>query len=189
MLEKYDDGASKNVYKILHRRRIMDLCILAWNKTCPSCLSLNPSQIQRKLFVWKSLRRKWSLFSAKPVMWRLFHLSIVGRSILSGTQFVCIKSKFTMTMRARTHRLKPAPFWPPKTSNCWVYHRTALTCHPVTSFYSRTSRKKCVINDFRRQMMLLKRPSYGGVLIGVEKQTQMMAVHQNIPSIVLLRKM
>ena len=32
--------------------------------------------------------------SAKQVMWRLFHLSIVGRSILSGTpQFVCLKSE------------------------------------------------------------------------------------------------
>ena len=61
----------------------------------------------------------------------LFRLSIVGRSILSGTsQFVCLKSSqkfekqttedkllFAVTMRALTHRHKPAPFWPAKTSN------------------------------------------------------------------------
>ena len=52
------------------------------------------------------------------------HLSIVGRSSLSGTpQFVCLmpsekfekrkkadESMFTMTMRALTRRLQPAPF-------------------------------------------------------------------------------
>ena len=43
----------------------------------PPCESLNPSQIQRKLLVKKSLRIKWSLISfEKLVMWRLFHLSI-----------------------------------------------------------------------------------------------------------------
>ena len=91
----------------------------------PPCGSLNPSQIERKVFVGKSLRSKWwPVSSAKLVMWQLFHLSIVGRSIPSGTpQFVCIDSSekfekrtredeslFTMTMRALTHRLKPAFF-------------------------------------------------------------------------------
>ena len=76
---------------------------------------------ERKLCVEKSLRRKWwTASSAKLVIWLLFHLSIVGRSILSATpQFVCLKSSdkfekrtkkdeslFTMTMRAVTHRLK-----------------------------------------------------------------------------------
>ena len=57
----------------------------------PPCGSLNPSQIQRKLLVEKSLRSKWwPVSSGKLIMWRLFHLNIVGRSILSGTpQFVC----------------------------------------------------------------------------------------------------
>ena len=68
----------------------MDLCIWAWNKATVHRVG----QIQRKLFVEKSLQSKWwPVFSAKLVMWRLFHLSIVGRSIRSATrQFVCLKS-------------------------------------------------------------------------------------------------
>ena len=66
------------------------------------------------------------------------------------------ESLFIITMRALTHRLKPAPFWPAKTSNWWVIHRTVLTWLPMTYFYSRTSRKKCVVNDFRCQKMSLK---------------------------------
>ena len=87
----------------------------------PPCVT----QLQRKLFMEKALRSKWRpVFSSKLVMWRLFHLSIVARSILSGTpQFVCLKSSaklekrtrehellFTITMPTVTHRLKPALF-------------------------------------------------------------------------------
>ena len=87
----------------------------------PPC---GPSQIQRKLFAKKVDLSKWHVSSAKLVMWQLFHLSSVGRSILSGTlQFVFQKSLekfekptredeslFTMTMRVLAHRLKPAPY-------------------------------------------------------------------------------
>jgi len=43
---------------------------------------------------------------------------------------------------------------------------TALTWHPMTSFCSRTSREKCVVNDYRRQKILLKRlkTCFGGVV-------------------------
>ena len=87
--------------------------------------------------VWVGLRKRakssescsWkqmlSYSSAKLIMWRLFHLSIVGRSILSGAaRFVWLKSTqkfekqttedeslFTMTMRVLIHRLKAASFW------------------------------------------------------------------------------
>ena len=69
----------------------------------PSCRSLNPSQIQRKLFVEKSLRSKWwPISSAKQIMWRLFYLSIVERSIPSGTtQFVRLKSSEKFEQRTR----------------------------------------------------------------------------------------
>ena len=60
----------------------------------PPCGSSKTCQIQRKLFVEEALRSRWSPLSlVKLVMWRLFHLSIVGRSILCGTlEFVCLKS-------------------------------------------------------------------------------------------------
>ena len=104
----------------------------------------------------KSLRSKlWPVSSAKLVMWRLFDLSNIVRSILSGTpQFVCLKSSekfekwtreneslFTMKMRTLTHRLKSAPYWLVKTSNWRIIRHTALTRYPMTSFYSRMSRK------------------------------------------------
>ena len=116
----------------------------------PACGSSKTSQIQRKLFV-EALGSRWSPVSSKIlVMWRLFHLSIVERSILSGTpQFVCLKSSekfkkrttedeslFTMTMRALTHRLTSAPFWLAKTLNWWVIHRAALTWHRAQRFSS-----------------------------------------------------
>ena len=65
---KYDGGASKGVYKIV-----------TW------------SMIETKQ---QSLRSKWRpVSSAKLVKWRQFHLSILGRSILSDRpQFVCLKS-------------------------------------------------------------------------------------------------
>ena len=56
------------------------------------------------------------------------------------------ESLFTMAMRVRAHRLKSAPFWSDKTSKLW----TALTSHPMTSLYFRTSRKFCVVTDFRQ---------------------------------------
>ena len=43
------------------------------------------------------------------------------------------------------------------TSNWWVICLTALTWHRMTCFYSRTSRKKCLVNDFHCQKMQLKR--------------------------------
>ena len=114
-----------------------------------ACGSLDPSQIKGKLFMEKSLRSKWRLVSsAKFVKWRLFPLSIVGRSILSGKpQFVCLKSSEKFEKRTRedektrrlTHRLKPAPLWPAKTSNWLVIRHIALTLHPMTSLYFRTS--------------------------------------------------
>ena len=50
-------------------------------------------------------------------------------------------------------------------------------------------KKKCVVNDFRHQEILLEcsKSSFGGVSIEVEKQTHMMLVHQNILSTVMLK--
>ena len=156
------------------------------------------SQIQRKLFMEEALRSTWSpVSSAKLVMWRLFHFSIVGWSILSGTpQFVCLKSSvkfekrtrvdeslFTMTMRALTYRFKPAPFWPAKMSNWWVIRRTTLTWHPMTPFYSRTSRKNAWPPIFldRRCYRSVQKPCFGGVSIEVEKVlSQVVWAHANM---------
>ena len=67
------------------------------------CGSLNPNQIQEKFFVEKSLRSKlWPVSSAKLVMWQVFHLSNVERSILSDTpQFVCLKFPEKFEKRTR----------------------------------------------------------------------------------------
>ena len=101
----------------------------------PPCGFSKTSQIKRKFFVEKANRNKWwPVSSAKLVMWRLFHLSIVRRSTLSGTpQFVCLKSsnKFEkrtrndeslliMAMQVLSHRLKSAlsaPYSPDWTPN------------------------------------------------------------------------
>ena len=81
MLEKYDGSASQNVYKIVTGMRMRPK-----QNNSPPYGPSKTSQIQRKLLVKKSLRSKcWPVSSAKLVMWRLFHLRIVGRSILSGT--------------------------------------------------------------------------------------------------------
>ena len=144
MLKKYDRGASKDVCKIVTGDE--------------SWIYAYESETKQQSTVWvfeddpsltKVLRGRST--STKLLMWRLFRLSNERQSILSGTQqFVCLKSWEKFEKRTRedeslftmTHRLKPAPFWPAKTSNWWVIRRTALTWHPMTSFYSRTSRKK-----------------------------------------------
>ena len=132
--------------------------------TIPPCGSSKANQIQRKLFVKEALRSRWSLVSsAKLVMWRLFHLSIVGRSILSGTpQFVCLKSLekfekrtredeslFTTTMRTLTHRLKAALFWAGQPSNKWWMVSPDLA--PIDFLLFPHIKKKFVLNNFRRQ--------------------------------------
>ena len=50
-------------------------------------------------------------------------------------------------------------------------------------------KKNCPINDFRHQTPLLEcsKTIFGDVSIGVEKQTQMMVVHQNSLSSVMLK--
>ena len=90
----------------------------------------------------------------------MFRLSIVGRSILSSKPQVPWRnsqnraredeSLFPMALRVLAHGLKSAPFWPVKTMNRWVNRRTDLTWHPVTSFYFRTTRKYCMVDDFRQ---------------------------------------
>ena len=57
---------------------------------------------------------------------------------------------------AIAYRLKSAPFWPAKTPNWWINRRTALTWHPMTSFSFCTSRKYCVVNDFRQTPIFVK---------------------------------
>ena len=66
------------------------------------------------------------------------------------------ESLFTITMPVLAYRLKSTPFWPSIPLNGWVKPRTALTWHPVTSFYFRTSRKYCVVNDFRQTPIFVK---------------------------------
>ena len=62
ILEKYDGDASKNVYKIITGDE-------SKQNNSPPCEPSKTSQIQRKLFVEKVLRRKLSsISSAKHVM-------------------------------------------------------------------------------------------------------------------------
>ena len=120
-----------------------------------------------KIVCGRNIRNRWSpVSSAKLLMWRLFHLSIVGWLILSGiSQFVCLESseKFEKTNKTtwQDNRLKPA-----KASNWWLICRTALTWHSMTSFYSSISRKQYVVDDFRWSVQI---QCFEGVSIGVHK--------------------
>ena len=114
-LEKYDRGASKDVYKIV---------ICAYESETKQQLTVwvfEPEPNPTKIVCGKSLRSKWwPVSSTKLVMWRLFHLSIVGRSILNGTALKSPEkfekqtredeSVFNMTRQALIHRLKPSQF-------------------------------------------------------------------------------
>jgi len=125
MLKKYDRGASKDVHKIVTGD---ESWIYAYEPETKQQSTVwvfedepNPTKVVRGRSTSKQMV---ACFFGKLVMWRLFRLSNEGRSILSGTpQFVCLKSSekfekqtredesfFTMTTRALTHRLKPAPF-------------------------------------------------------------------------------
>ena len=88
----YKRAASKDVYKIVTGANHGSMRMSPGQNNSPACGSVNPSQIQWNLFVKKSLRSTWSpVSSAKVIMWRLFHLSIVGWSILGDApQFVCV---------------------------------------------------------------------------------------------------
>ena len=76
MLGKYDGSASKDVYKIITGDESWICAYEPETKQQSIAWSLNQSQIQRKLFVEKSLQSKWwPVSSTKLVMWRLFYLS------------------------------------------------------------------------------------------------------------------
>jgi len=77
-------------------------------------------------------------------MWRRFRLSNVGRSLLSGTTQIDSNSKNQQEMKDHCA---------PQQSHTSDQSSAILTWH---LFYSLT-RKKCVVNDFRRRKMLLKR--------------------------------
>ena len=128
--EKYDGGASKDVYKIVTGD---EPCIWAYepetkHQSTVWVFELEPNPM--KVVCGKL----WAVFLLHVVMWRLFHLSIVEWLILSGTpQLVCLQSSqkfekrsrqdeslFNMAMRALTHRLKSASYWLAKTSNWWA---------------------------------------------------------------------
>ena len=67
----------------------------------------------------------------------------------------------------------------PNVNWCW---------QPLTSIYYRIPRKKCVVNDFLHDFLLdCSETIFWGVSIGVQKQTQMLVVHQNILSSVMLK--
>ena len=184
MLQKYYCGAQKTFMGSLQLTDHGSVRMSPKQSNSPPYGPLNPSQIHGKLFVKKSLRSKWwPVSSAKLVMWALFHLSIVGRSILSGTpQFVCLKSSqkfkkrtgedeslFSMTMRALTHRLKSAPYWLTKTAAVqpWLGTQWLL-------FIAAHEEKNACSTIFvaRRCSWSVQKPSFAAVSIGVEKQTQ-----------------
>ena len=76
MLEKYDGGAWKEVYKIVTGDESWICAYEPETKQRSTVNSLNPTQIQRKLFVGKSLQSKWwPVSSAKLSMWQLFQVS------------------------------------------------------------------------------------------------------------------
>jgi len=108
-----------------------------------ACGSLRTSRIQRKLSIA-------SVSSVKLVIWRLFHWSNLGRSILSGTpKFFCLKSSEKFKKRSKR-----------------IIYRTALTSHPITYFRSHTSREKCVAG---RRCWRVQKLCFGGIPTGVEK--------------------
>ena len=163
MLAKYDGGGSKEAYKI-------DTGDESWlgayepeTKQQSTMLVFEPEPNPSKVVCEKST-------SYQMVAWFFCKTVHVATVPLSGTpQFVCPmpsekfekrtredETLFTMAMRSLTHLFKSAPYWLVKTLNWWVIRRTALTWHPMTSFYSPTSRKKCVVNDLRHQKVLLE---------------------------------
>ena len=128
---------------LINYASINEIFFLWW----PTLLLINYASLKEIFFLWWStlLRSRWSpVYSAKLAMWRLFHLSIVGQSILSGTsQFVCLKSSEKLEKRTRKdeslftrimreHAVQSSTFWTGQTSNWWVSRRTALTWHPMT---------------------------------------------------------
>ena len=107
----------------------------------------NPTKVFHRISRWSFVS------SAKLFMWRLFHLSIVGRSILSSTpQFVCFQrnskneetTNHCSTWQCEFCVSKQRLFDRPKP---WI-NGPDLAHNNL--FYS-------VVNDFRRQKMLLKR--------------------------------
>ena len=158
----------------------MDQCVWAQKNNSPSCGSSKMSQKKTRL------RSRWSaVSSAKLVMWRLFHLSIVGRSILSGTpQFVCLKSAekfekrtredkslFTMAMRDLTHRLKPAPFLTGKNVELMGHLPYSLNMAPNDFFLFPHIKKNAWSTNFvtRRCCWSVQKPCFEGISIGVKK--------------------
>ena len=137
----------------------MDLCVWARNNATVHRVGLWTRAKSNESCSWKK-HFEADVTSAKLVMWRLFHFSSVGRSILSCTpQFVCLNSSkkyakrtredeslFTVTMRALTHRL--------------------------TSLYSRT-----FVN--RRSV---QKQCFGDVSIGVEKVLRQVVLWKTIKS-------
>ena len=93
MLEKYDGGASKDVYKIVTGDESR---IYAYEPETKQQSAVwifedepNPTKIVRGKSTSKQI---FACFFGKTDRW-LFQLSIVGRSIRRGTpQFVCLKS-------------------------------------------------------------------------------------------------
>ena len=60
---------------------------------------------------------------------------------------------------------------------------------PYDFFLFQHISKKCVVYDFHRQKLLLKRskPCFGDVSIGVDEQSQMMLVRQKMLSTIMLK--
>ena len=140
-----------------------------------SCGSISPSQIQRKSLVEKSLRSL--LFLQNVVISRLFHSSIVARSILSATpKFVWLKSseKFENEQEKTNH----CSSWQCELWHIGSNHRlfdwpnVELMGHPLYSpdlapkdlLLFRTSRNACrTIFVTKRYCCSVQKPCFGGV--------------------------
>ena len=112
------------------------------------------------------------VFSSNLLIWRVFHLSIVGRSILCGTHnlFEKIekrtrenKSLFTMTMRALTHWLKLAPyqtrhppFSPDLAPNAKTYHETSKAVIVSRAVFTEIPSKISLGSNFALLRLTLK---------------------------------
>ena len=138
-------------------------------------------------------------FSTKLVIWRLFHLSIVGPLILSGKpQFLCLKaseqfekrtrqdkSLINMTKRVLPHRLIPVLF--DRLKRQIDGSSTVGTQWLLFILADQEINALSTIFITRRCCWSVQKPCFGGVSIGVEKQTQVMVVRQNNLNTIMLK--
>ena len=126
------------------------------------------SQIQ----VEKALRQNWSCRDCSTCATLHAQFWVVHHNFFREIRKTNKKRRIIVYNGNASSRLKAAPFLPAKTK-WWLNRRTVLTWQLMTSFYFRTSRKYCVVNDFRQTQIFVKL-----VFSVTSNTTQMMVVRQ-----------